>query len=82
MSDQAKEFLTKWEFEHIKIVARLAREEQARLLAMQCREDAAKAGISEEELEAAVEGNLIGNMLQALDEAEFWQMHRDQLAAQ
>jgi hypothetical protein len=31
---------------------------------------------------AAAEGNLIGNMLQALDAAEFRQMYRDQLADQ
>jgi hypothetical protein len=42
----------------------------------------AKAGVSDEDLEAAVEGNLIGNMLQALDDAEFQQMYRDQLADQ
>jgi hypothetical protein len=40
-------------------------------LALRCREDAAKAGISSQDLEAAAEGNLIGNMLQALDDAEF-----------
>ena len=47
--------------------------------------DAAKAGISSQDLEAAVEGSLIGNMLQALDAAdaaEFRQMYRDQLAGQ
>jgi hypothetical protein len=44
--------------------------------------DAAKAGISSQDLEAAVEGSLMGNMLQALDAAEFRQMYRDQLAGQ
>jgi hypothetical protein len=82
MSDHAKRFLAKWEFEHIEVVARSGREEQARRLALQCRGDAAKAGISEQDLEAAVEGNLIGNMLQALDAAEFRQMYRDQVASQ
>jgi hypothetical protein len=38
--------------------------------------------ISSEDLEAAAEGNLIGEMLQALDEAEFQQMYRDQAARQ
>jgi hypothetical protein len=38
--------------------------------------------ISGQDLEAAVEGNLIGNMLQALDAAEFRQMYRDQVADQ
>ena len=82
MSDLAKKFLAKWEFEHIEVVARSVRDEQARRLALQCREDAAKAGISGQDLEAAVEGNLIGNTLQALDAAEFRQMYRDQVASQ
>jgi hypothetical protein len=82
MSDLAKKFLAKWEFEHIEVVARSVREDQALRLALRCREDAAKAGISEQDLEAAVEGNLIGNMLQALDDAEFQEMYRDQVAAQ
>jgi hypothetical protein len=82
MSEQAKEFLARWEIEHIKMVARSDREDQASRLALRCREDAAKAGISNEDLEAAAEGNLIGDMLQALDEAEFQQMYRDQLAGQ
>ena len=46
--------------EHITVVARSNREEEARRLALQCREDAAKAEISSQDLEAAVEGNLIG----------------------
>ena len=85
MSEQAEKFLAQWEFEHIAdsdIVARSVREDQARRLALQCREDAAKAGISSQDLEAAAEGNLIGNILQALDAAEFRQMYRDQLADQ
>ena len=82
MSDLAKKFLAKWEFEHIEVVARSVRDEQARRLALQCREDATKAGISKQDLEAAAEGNLIGNMLQALDSAEFRQMYRDQVASQ
>ena len=82
MSVQAEKFLAQWEIEHIKMVARSDREDQARRLALRCREDAAKAGISNEDLEAAVEGNLIGNMLQALDDAEFQQMYRNQLADQ
>ena len=82
MIDQVKKFLAQWEFEHIMVVARSDREDQARRLALQCREDATKAGISNEDLEAVVEGNLIGNMLQALDDAEFQQMYRNQLADQ
>jgi hypothetical protein len=82
MSDQAKNFLARWEFEHVKVVPRSDRDDQARRLALQCREDAAAAGISDQDLEAVVEGNLIGNMLQALDAAEFRQICRDQSAEQ
>ena len=64
------------------MVERSDREDQARRLALRCREDAAKAGISSQDLEAAAEGNLIVNMLQALDDAEFRQMYRDQVAGQ
>jgi hypothetical protein len=32
-------------------------------LALRCREDAVKAGISSQDLEAAAEGNLIGNIV-------------------
>jgi len=48
----------------------------------QCRRDAARAGISSQDLEAAAEGDFIGNMLQALDDAEFRRMYRDQMAGQ
>jgi hypothetical protein len=85
MSEQAERFLAQWEFEHIAdsdIVARSDREDQARRLALRCREDAAKEGINGQDLEAAAEGNLIGNMLQALEAAEFRQMYRDQVAEQ
>jgi len=82
MSDQAKKFLAQWELEHIEVVPRPDREEQARRLALQCRHDAVNAGISEGDLEAAVEGNLIGNMLDTLDAAEFRLIYRDQSAGQ
>ena len=82
MSAQAVKFLAQWEFEHITLVARSDREEQARRLALQCREDAVRAGISTEDLETAVEGNLFDNMFQALNDAEFRQMYRDQIADQ
>jgi hypothetical protein len=82
MSKQADEFLAEWEIAHVKRVARSDRENQAQRLALRCREDAAKAGISSQDLEAAAEGNLIGNILQALDDAEFRQMYRDQVADQ
>ena len=82
MSDQATKFLAQWEFEHITVVARSDRQEQANRLALQCREDVVRAGINREDLEAAAEGNLVGNMLQALNAAEFRQMYRDQIADQ
>jgi len=82
MSEQAEKFLAQWQIEHVKAVARSDREHQARRLALRCREDATRAGISSQDLEAAAEGNLIGNMLQALDDAEFRQMYRDQVAEQ
>lgn len=82
MSEQAEKFLAQWEIEHVKMVARSDREDQARRLALRCREDAAKAGISSQDLEAAAEGDLIGNMLQALDDVEFRRMYRDQVADQ
>jgi hypothetical protein len=80
MSDQAKKFLAQWEFEHIKVVERSDREEEAQRLALRCQEDAAKAGIGNRDLEAVVENNLVRNMLQALDAAEFRQISRDQWA--
>jgi putative cofactor-binding repeat protein len=82
MIKQANKFLALWESEHVKRVARSDREDEARRLALRCREDAAKEGISSQDLEAAVQGNLIDNMLQALDDAEFQQMCRDQVTAQ
>jgi hypothetical protein len=82
VSEQADNFLAQWEIEYINMVARSDRENQAQRLALQCREGAARAGISSQDLEAAAEGNLIGNMLQALADAEFRQMYRDQLAGQ
>jgi hypothetical protein len=80
MSEKAERFLAQWQFEHVKIVARSDRVYEAGRLAVRCLEDTARAGISSQDLEAAAEGDLIGNMLQALDDAEFRQMYRDQLA--
>ena len=82
MSEQAEKFLAQWQIEHVKIVARSEREYEAGRLALRCLEDAARAGISSQDLQAAAEGNLIGNMLQALDDAEFRRMYRDQVAGQ
>jgi hypothetical protein len=52
MSDQAKEFLAQWELEQIEVVPRSDRQDQARRLALHCRQDAAKAGINEQDLQA------------------------------
>ena len=82
MSEQAEKFLAQWEIEHVKIVARSDRKDEAGRLALRCLEDAARAGISSQDLEAAAEGDFIGNMLQALDDAEFRRMYRDQMAGQ
>ena len=82
MSEQAEEFLAQWQIEHVKAVARSDRKYEAGRLASRCLEDAARAGISSQDLEAAAEGDLIGNMFQALDDAEFRQMYRDQVAEQ
>ena len=82
MSEQAEKFLAQWEIEHVKMVARSDRVYKAGRLALRCLEDAARAGISSQDLEAAAEGNLIDNMLQALDDAEFRRMYRDQVAEQ
>ena len=82
MSEQAEKFLAQWEIEHVKMVARSDRKNEAERLALRCLEDAARAGISSQDLQAAAEGNLIGNMLQALDDVEFRRMYRDQVAEQ
>jgi len=82
MSEQAEEFLAQWQIEHVKMVARSDREYEAGRLALRCLEDAARAGISSQDVEAAAEANLIGNMLQALADVEFRQMYRDQVAGQ
>jgi hypothetical protein len=82
MSEKAEKFLAQWQFKHVKIVARSDRVYEAGRLALWCLEGAARAGISSQELEAAAEGDLIGNMLQALDGAEFRRMYREQVAEQ
>jgi len=78
--NRATEFVDRWELEHVSYVAIPKREETARQLALQCREDAAKAGISGQELDEAVEGDLVANMVAALDAIAFQQLARDQWA--
>jgi hypothetical protein len=80
MRNRAAEFVERWEFDHIKVVADSERAEEARRLAARCREDAAKAGISAADLHAAVEGDLTGNMTTALAAAAFRRMAVEQWA--
>ena len=80
MGYRARQFLSEWEFEHMRCVGRANREEHARLLAERCRDDAAKAGINKWALEIAAGGDLIRKLTGALNEAEFKENCRDQLA--
>jgi len=74
------EFVNRWEFENVKAIADSKRAGEAQRLAAKCREDAAKAGISATDLEAAVDGDLVTNMRQALDAAALRQMAMEQWA--
>jgi hypothetical protein len=69
MTYRAKEFVDYWESEHIEAVADSEKAKEAERLALACRRDALRAGITERDLEEAVGGDLIGNMLQAIDAA-------------
>ena len=80
MSNRATKFVDRWECEHVSIVAQSERAAEAQRLALQCREDAVRVGISEQDLEDAVGGDLISNMAHALDAAAFRQLARDQWA--
>lgn len=80
MSDRATAFLDSWEFAHITIVAQSKRADEAQRLASLCRADAAKAGITEQDLEDAADGDLTGNMVRALDAAALRRLARDQWA--
>jgi hypothetical protein len=80
MSNRAAKFLDRWETEHVKRVERSDQAEEARRLAFLCRADAAEAGISEQDLDAAADGDLIGNMAHALGAAAFRQLAAEQWA--
>jgi hypothetical protein len=80
MSTRAAQFINRWEVDHVGVVSPAERTEVAKRLALQCREDAAKAGVSELELEGAVDGDLIGYIIQALSAVAFRQLARDQWA--
>jgi len=69
MTDRATEFLDHWESEHVEPVAGSERITEAKRLASLCRDDAIRAGIAEKDLDGVVNGDLVGNMLHALDAA-------------
>ncbi len=54
MSERARQFLDKWEADHIAAVPDVQRLREAVLLATQCRKDAVEAGIPPDEIRAAV----------------------------
>jgi hypothetical protein len=76
MTDRAKEFVDHWESEHVEPVANSEKDKEATRLALLCRQDALRAGIGERDLEDAVGGDLIGNMLQALDAAALRELEK------
>ncbi len=67
--DRALEFLDRWEADHVEPVATAKLGQEAVRLAAFCREDAVRAGISTVDLQRAVKGNLVKNMLDALQAA-------------
>jgi len=69
MSERARQFLDKWEADHIAAVPDVQRLREAVLLATQCRKDAVEAGIPPDEIRAAVRGDLIRHMLAVLADA-------------
>jgi hypothetical protein len=74
MSDRAKEFLDHWESEHVRTVQHAQKRDEAGRLARESLADAKRAGISEKDLEDAADGDLFGNMLEALEAAANEQM--------
>ncbi len=71
MIDRAVEFLDYWESEHVEAVTARQRGQEAVRLAELCRDDAVRAGIATVDLQRAANGNLVRNMLDALD--TLWQ---------
>jgi hypothetical protein len=67
MTDRAVEFLDRWEADHIQVTPQSQWGYEAARLAEMCLEDAIRAGISTVELQRAAKGNLIQNMLDALE---------------
>jgi hypothetical protein len=64
---RALEFLDRWEANHVVSVAPHRRGQEAVRLAEKCRDDAIRAGISSVDLQRAANGNLVQNMLNALE---------------
>jgi hypothetical protein len=66
VNDRAIEFLDHWEAEHVEVVPAQQRGSEAVRLAELCRDDATRAGIALVDLQRAANGNLVQNMLDAL----------------
>ena len=69
MTDRAEEFLDRWEAENVDAVPASNKAAEAERLAKLCLEDAARAGIAEQDLKDASGGDLVSNMLRALEDA-------------
>jgi hypothetical protein len=69
MTNRAREFLNRWEFEHVGVVPEERKLREVVQLTMKCRKDAAAAGIPAEELRAAAAQDLIRDMLAAITAA-------------
>jgi hypothetical protein len=67
--DRAREFLDYWESEHVEAVPARQRGQEAVRLAELCRDDALRAGLALVDLQRAANGNLVQNMLDALEAA-------------
>ena len=59
MSERARAFLDRWESDNVKGIPDTERLQQVARLAIQCRQDANRVGITAEQLRAAVKGDLI-----------------------
>jgi hypothetical protein len=67
--ERAREFLDYWESEHVEAVPARQRGQEAVRLGELCRDDALRAGIALVDLQRAANGNLVQNMLDALQAA-------------
>jgi hypothetical protein len=69
MTNRAREFLNRWELEHVGFVPEERKLREVVQLTMKCRKDAVAAGIPAEELRAAASQDLIRDMLAAIASA-------------